>query len=336
MTGTAVATAPVPSDENVSAADMVRTMKNMKMDDGENVISVILHTFSVADGKTKKDDIFVHSVEAAVSALKQMVDMAVEVTKEKYDDDDDDHARKWKFETAPLKEFGKTLDDIYTSFAIWGSKDEGVTFNVSRSFRRLQAYASWMDSHREDLTESKMCASALTKAHDIWKMRGSTDKDGHFVWWLDKEAMDTHAMPSFPVEESLRYMVWYSHYVMFHPSAQKNGVIVVENIDKLGFFEAFTIIPPKLGAKIDRLTIGVLPVKIKKFYLMETSRWIKCVMAVISPFMSKKMKSRIELLNKDYDKLYSAIGGEDYLLNGFGKSVGGRIVHDDVTKTYFS
>lgn len=148
--------------------------------------------------------------------------------------------------------------------------------------------------------------------------------------------MDTKAMPTFPVEESLRYMVWYSHYVMFHPNAQKNGVIVVENIDKLGFFEAFTIISPKLGAQIDRLTIGVLPVKIKKFYLMETSRWIKCLMAVISPFMSKKMKSRIELLNKDYDKLYDAIGGEDYLLNGFGKSEGGRIMHDDVTKTYFS
>ena len=173
MTGAAVATTPVPSDENVSAADMVRTMKNMKMDDGENVISVILHSFSVADGKTKKDDIFVHSVEAAVNALKQMVDMAKQVTKEKYaDDDEEDHTRKWRFETAPLKEFHKTLDDVYTSFAVWGSKDEGVTFNVSRSFRRLQAYASWMDSHREVLTESQMCASALKKAHEIWKMRG--------------------------------------------------------------------------------------------------------------------------------------------------------------------
>lgn len=280
------------------------------------------------------------TLDNALTALKQMVDMAIQATIAKNDSKkkkkDEDPARQWRFETAPLKEFHKTLDDVYTSFAVWGSKDEGVTFNVSRSFRRLQAYASWMDSHREVLTESQMCASALKKAHEIWKMRGSTDKDGHFVWWLDKEAMDTKAMPTFPVEESLRYMVWYSHYVMFHPNAQKNGVIVVENIDKLGFFEAFTIISPKLGAQIDRLTIGVLPVKIKKFFLMETSRWIKCLMAVISPFMSKKMKSRIELLNKDYDKLYDAIGGEDYLLNGFGKSEGGRIMHDDVTKTYFS
>ena len=147
--------------------------------------------------------------------------------------------------------------------------------------------------------------------------------------------MDTKAMPTFPVEESLRYMVWYSHYVMFHPNAQKNGVIVVENIDKLGFFEAFTIISPKLGAQIDRLTIGVLPVKIKKFYLMETSRWIKCLMAVISPFMSKKMKSRI-VVAKDWSVVVEeAVGGKESIPKGFGP-LDGSLEMDPVESKYFS
>jgi len=148
--------------------------------------------------------------------------------------------------------------------------------------------------------------------------------------------MDVKALKTLPVEESLRYVVWYSHYVMFDENARKNGVIIVENMDKLGFWACFTLIPPKLSAKMDRLTIGVLPVKMKKFYITEAASWMNILMAIMSPFMSKKMKSRMANMKDDYDGVMEALGGPEYTYENFGETKGGLLKDDEVSAKYFS
>lgn len=168
-------------------ADIVKTMKNMKnmkMDDGKSVLSTSLETFSMADGKHKKNDIYMDTLDNALTALKQMVDMAIQATIAKNDSKkkkkDEDPARQWRFETAPLKEFNKTLDDVYVSFLLWGAKDaddddhkggDDKRFNVSKSFRRLQSYAEWMDSARADLTEAEMQPAKMKNVHEVWQMK---------------------------------------------------------------------------------------------------------------------------------------------------------------------
>jgi len=148
--------------------------------------------------------------------------------------------------------------------------------------------------------------------------------------------MDVKALKTLPVEESLRYVVWYSHYVMFDENARKNGVIIVENMDKLGFWACFTLIPPKLSAKMDRLTIGVLPVKMKKFYITAAPSWMNILMAIMSPFMSKKMKSRMANMKDDYDGVMEALGGPEYTYENFGETKGGLLKDDEVSAKYFS
>jgi len=148
--------------------------------------------------------------------------------------------------------------------------------------------------------------------------------------------MDLQGLKSVPLEESLRYMVWYSHYVMFDTNARKNGVIMVENLDKIGFFAAFTLIPPKLSAKMDRLTIGVLPVKMKKIYITDAANWFNILLAMMSPFISKKMKSRMVNMKDDYGGIMEALGGAEYMYESFGKSKGGILKKDEVSAKYFS
>ncbi|KAL3904088.1 MAG: hypothetical protein SGARI_005086, partial [Bacillariaceae sp.] len=98
--------------------------------------------------------------------------------------------------------------------------------------------------------------------------------------------------------EHVRYVVWFSHVVMLDKNAQDNGVIIVEDCAKIGFWKMCTLMPMDLGAKLDRLTIGILPVKMKAFYIYGTATWMTVMINMMKPFMSKKMKERMICLNE--------------------------------------
>jgi hypothetical protein len=47
-------------------------------------------------------------------------------------------------------------------------------------------------------------------------------------------------------------------------NAQKNGIVFIENLGKMGdFLFSRTVFPAKLKAKLDKLVIGTLPAKMK-------------------------------------------------------------------------
>merc|ERR1711971_128608 len=77
----------------------------------------------------------------------------------------------------------------------------------------------------------------------------------------------------------------------------------------MGFFEMFTLMPMKLATKLDRLTIGVLPVKLAKMYVLEVPGWMKTFMKFIGMFMSKKLMKRIVYLH-DWDEVEKNLGKE--------------------------
>lgn len=260
--------------------------------------------------------------------------------KKKKDQNAEKTRNKWDFETVPCSEFGKSLDDVFIAFLKWaripknGKKDandadeeeenNGIeqVFNVTKAFRRLESYADWMASTGDDLLEPEFTASLMKEIDDVWKMKVGYSKAGHLIWWIDFKHFDPKAAKDKPDVDSLILVVWYSHFFMFDEKAQENGIMMMENIAKMGFFVMMTLIPPKLSAKLDRLTIGVLPIKFKKIYITECSTWINIIMAIMKPFMSKKMKSRIVTLDKDYSKVIEACGGLDYVMKGFGPCEG--------------
>jgi len=176
-------------DEKLSTKDMVKAMKNMDGAYGKSVIGASIETFSMAEGKTKKGDIFVSTLEQALETTRKLVELTVEQINEKQakkkKKDKKDPAAKWKFEAVPLKEFGKTMDDVYTSFLLWGAKDaedddkkvsdsdeKKKKFNVSKSYRRLEAYADWMYDAKDDLIEPALEPSTFKDAHKVWAMKG--------------------------------------------------------------------------------------------------------------------------------------------------------------------
>ena len=134
-------------------------------------------------------------------------------------------------------------------------------------------------------------------------MNVTSKKDGELIWWADMSKVDMkYLKKEISPEDSLRAFVWYSHYIMCHKVAQGKGLIFVYDMDKLGMVKTFTMMPTKLAAKLDRLTIGVLHVKMKALYCMDSPRWVSLLMKLMGVFMSKKMKERFVMMD-DWKKL---------------------------------
>merc|ERR1712070_1369053 len=83
--------------------------------------------------------------------------------------------------------------------------------------------------------------------------------------------------------------------------AQQHGMVIVENIGSLSFWSLMTLFPMELSTKLDRLTIGVLPVKMKLIMITDPPRWMKMMMTIFGVFMSSKMKKRVLTLAKKPD-----------------------------------
>lgn len=246
--------------------------------------------------------------------------------------------KRWDFRTSPHEQFDKTLDDTFAAYVQWAIKTEEETnetsFNVSKAYRRIEHYADWMEDTGDELTAEPLTAASVQAALKAWCMKSSIDKHGNFVWWIDLKQIDKVAIKTtLPLTESLRCFVWYAHYVMFNENAQNNGLVFVEAIGKLGFVESMTLVPMKLGVKIDRLTIGILPIKLNKCYILEPAAWMDMIRSLMGMFMSKKMKERIIVL-KEFTEI-EEITGRDCIPKKFG-GLEGPMEVDLVDAKYFS
>jgi len=325
-----VASSDDGGDEPKTVKSMLSALKEHS--DGTNVMKESIKTFSNPFGSHKKDDVYIVDKDEALSKLKEMVNEDKGKQKET-----SKKFKRWDFESSLHEQFERTLDDLFVAFLLWGIKDEedgeGQTFNVTKSYRRLETYADWMLEHGTELSEPPLTAESAREAAKPWGMKSSIDKDGHFAWFIDFKAIDKVAIKDFTTNDHLRMFVWYAHFVMYHENAQQKGLVFVEDVSKAGFIESMTLVPMSLGTKLDRLTMGVLPLKMKCMYIMNVSGWMSMFFSFMGLFMSKKMKERIVAL-KD-PKEIEEILGKDCIPKPFGDLEGSMEV-DLVTAKYFS
>jgi len=313
-------------EDPATVAGMVSAMNEHS--DGTNVMKESIKTFSDPDGSDKRGDVYADSTENALVQLKDTIEKTkTAIKKEK-------KKAKWNFRSSPHQQFNKTLDDLFMAFIVWAKSKNNGKYNVSKAFRRLESYAEWMEESAEDLIEPPLSAESVRAALDALGMNVSIDKDGFFVWWFDLNALDKEALKKDIVPEvSLRAFVWYAHFIMYNKAAQEKGMVIVENCEKMGFFEMLNLFPMKLGAKLDRLTIGVLPIKTNKIYIIEAPKWMKMFMKFMGMFLSKKMMQRIVFLKET--KEVGELLGNECIPKNFGK-LEGSMEFDEVQKEYFS
>lgn len=304
----AAATASKDEEEDASMKDFKTLVHETKVDGGKSVWAMTLETFGMADGsKSKKDDVRAETEEEAMGSIKSMLAGCKE------------DSPKWQFTLTPLDALNATLDDILRAFVLWSKKDDETTYNVTRAFARLEMYATWMEDHREAL-ETPLTVDSVTIAAHAWQCKATHDAKGHLIWWVDIGAIDIPAIKgSILYSESLRYFVWLSHVIMLDKQAQKNGILVVEGMGNKGLIATMTMVPMELGTQLDRLTIGILPIKMKAFYIFNHKRWLSVLMGMMKPFMSKKMRQRMIVINQKQDpqKILDEELGRDCIPIGF-------------------
>ena len=107
-----------------------------------------------------------------------------------------------------------------------------------------------------DLTDPALTPESVKKALDAWCFISSIDAEGRLVWWLDVAKMDMQKIKKeFKPEDHLRALVWYSHAPLYDENAQKNGLVFVENLNKIGIIEYFSFMPAKLSMKLDHVLV---------------------------------------------------------------------------------
>jgi hypothetical protein len=161
-----------------------------KHSDGTNLFRDIIASLSMINGSVKKGDVMVPATEP---------EMALELLKELVEDAKT-KARKpnkkniWEFRTSPHEQFEKTLFDTFMAFLKWartnGEDQDGAgkdkkkeiaadrQINVSKAFRRLEQYASWMEDTDDNLTEPTLTAASYQKAFKIAPIRAFIEKEG--------------------------------------------------------------------------------------------------------------------------------------------------------------
>ena len=264
-------------------------------------------TFSMATSTNKKGDVFLPSkdLKDALASLKAMIEAAKLKAKGK-------KLAMWDFRSSPHEQFGRSLDDTFGACLMWAritdvdDEDDdadgavkGVT-NVSKAFRRLETYAEYMEDTGTELTEPALVFDdGMAAVHKTWGFSTSVAPNGELVWWIDMGGMDLAAVKETPVLATFRYVVWYAHAIMYNANAMEHGMSFCNTVgSNVSFWAATTMVPMKLKAKIDRLTIGTLPVKIKCIMILDPPWWMATMMAIIGAFMSAKMKKRMVLLKK--------------------------------------
>lgn len=316
MSTKSVNTAPASEgDEDVTLSQMKNVFQTEINDNGKkkSMWAVSMETWGMANGKEGEGDLMLETADEGVPMLKKYIkDKDLKLAEEQATATEKLPFNSW-MDLVPLEEFHVSQTTFLKAFLKWSIKDqediaegsEGakLVVNASKARRRLDSYFDWMkENMAESMAQNPLTLDSVIHIQKLWELQSSYDKEGRYCWWFDIGKMDQKGIKETDPMDQLRYIVWYSHLVMFDPIAQDNGVTLVEDLDKIGFWNTMTLLPMEMSAKMDRLTIGVLPVKMKAIYMLGCARWMNLMMALMKPFLSKKMRGRLIIINETDDR----------------------------------
>lgn len=129
-------------------------------------------------------------------------------------------------------------------FLKWAEKErtDGITnnqvkrINVSKAARRMDAYFQRVNDNRADLKEP-LTVDSITAAAKAWDIQITYDEQGHFLWWICPGSLDRDAIQQMDNTDHLRYLVWFSHLVMFDEKARAMALLLLIICDTWGSFK---------------------------------------------------------------------------------------------------
>ena len=120
-------------------------------------------------------------------------------------------------------------------------------------------------------------------------------------------------------------LVWVAHLLFLDAGAQTKGLVVVDDMAEIGFYDYMTMLPVQVGISVDRFLISVTPLKAKNVVIMHLPKWAEIGYGLLSWFLTAKMKSRVTMVAKgeEAETLDKVVGGSEFIPSDFGTVEGG-------------
>lgn len=266
-----------------SEGELAKKLLMETKSEGKSIWQISIDTMLMTDAKSKRGDFYCNQEDEAFACLKAKVaDSNIQIA------------------TAALEPFSASVDDLLRVFVKWCFKEESGKYNVSKCFRRLNDYVEWMEKNCNGFDFNP---ETLRDAHGAWGFFLTHDKNGRLVWWGDCDLNDFDRIKhEIPYDDTLRYFTYLSHLFMFDSGAQEHGMVCVDQMGNKSVIEYLSLIPMDLGTKLDRISVGILPIKMKKMYMYNCARWMWIIAGLMAPFSSPKMRKRVSFLRGNPQK----------------------------------
>merc|ERR1711865_1330655 len=77
-------------------------------------------------------------------------------------------------------------------------------------------YLEWMhDNMATDMLARPLTLDSVKEVAAVWDMQSTISEDDKYIWWMDIGKMDKAKIKTMDPQEHLRYVVRYSHLIMF-------------------------------------------------------------------------------------------------------------------------
>ena len=225
---------------------------------------------------------------------------------------------------------GRTVEDVHRTFLLWSQKPadrEADSFNVSKAFRRLTAFADYTTSMFDKYFTSPvdMEAADIVAASELMEIlvpRETDAKTGAVVWIMDMGGWDLRKFADLEAlgtshEAIMRWFFAFMVTSMWDEATAIHGAIIVEAFGDMGFrgmMKMQGLFKP-IEDDLNKMFYGVMPFKMKAVVLVGCPWWLSALIAFMRLFISKKMSARIKNLS-DEDTV-KELGGPDALPVGF-------------------
>jgi hypothetical protein len=225
---------------------------------------------------------------------------------------------------------GKTVRDVHRVFLLWSQKPidrEGDSFNVTKAFRRLTAFAEYQHRLFDKYFSTPIDPEAPEekRASEVFKFLIPQELDaatGAVVWIIDLSTWDISLFENLAAAgTSYRAIMRYNFALMvrsmWDDDTATTGVTMVEAFGDVGFRGMLRVqgaLKP-IEADMNAMFYGVMPFKMKAIVLVGCPWWMSALLAFMRLFISKKMSQRIN--NLSAADAVAMLGGGSALPDGF-------------------
>lgn len=201
-------------------------------------------------------------------------------------------------------------DDAYLLMFLRWAK-----FNAEKAFKRLHAMEKWLKGNQQYLGDPQEFSKF--RAEDFRNLYGGgwmTVLDGHATDGSQVVLLRPKKLVPGSLSDPALVLKWnvYSLYqAVDDPFLQVKGQLIVETFEGMSFLEAVRFgqgtIPSNIMKQNMEFMNKAAPFRLRGIWLFHQSVVVSVLMAIVRPFLSKKMKERIQAFGSDFTALHQLV-----------------------------